>query len=190
MDADRSGEAVTDRTADRDIQMLLAVDPSPDFVARVRTRIAANPEPSAWWMSWRFAAACAAAAVVAIAIALSRPRPVDSVLDLAATALPNTSTTMAALKGRPEVGRPFKGRPLTAGQAFPPPLDAAVPEVLIDPREAAALRRLILGARDGRIDLEPALRASTPTAMELPPIDAIAIAPLTIEPLVEEGVRQ
>src|SRR2546430_12563369 len=37
--------------------------------------------------------------------------------------------------------------------------------VLIDARESAALRALIVGARDGRVDLEPVLRASTPTAM-------------------------
>ena len=67
------------------------------------------------------------------------------------------------------------------------------PEVLIDPAETRALRRLIAGTRDGSLDLSAALRATTPTAMDLPPIDALAIAPLTIDPLTpsgEEGVRQ
>jgi len=67
-------------------------------------------------------------------------------------------------------------------------------EVLIDARESAALRALIAGARDGRVDLEPVLRASTPTAMDLPPIGAIDIPFLTIDPITpgtgEEGVRQ
>jgi hypothetical protein len=33
------------------------------------------------------------------------------------------------------------------------------------------------------------LRVSTPSAMELPPITEIAIPPITIAPLVDEGVR-
>ena len=68
------------------------------------------------------------------------------------------------------------------------------PEVLIDAREASALRALILGTRDGRVDLEPVLRASTPSAMDLPPIGAIDIPVITIDPITpgtgEEGVRQ
>ena len=68
------------------------------------------------------------------------------------------------------------------------------PEILVDAREASALRALILGARDGRVDLEPVLRASTPTAMDLPPVGAVDIPFLTIDPITpgtgEEGVRQ
>jgi len=66
------------------------------------------------------------------------------------------------------------------------------PEILLDPAETRALRRLIAGTREGSLDLSAALRATTPTAMDLPPVDAIVIAPLTIDPLTpsgEEGVR-
>ena len=66
------------------------------------------------------------------------------------------------------------------------------PELLLDPAETRALRRLIAAAGDGTLDLSPALRATTPTVMDLAPIDAIVIAPLTIDPLTpsgEEGVR-
>jgi hypothetical protein len=65
--------------------------------------------------------------------------------------------------------------------------------VLIDPRESMALRALINGVRSGRVDLSPVVRASTPTAMELPPVTDLVIAPLAIEPLAPtgaEGVRQ
>ena len=72
------------------------------------------------------------------------------------------------------VGRPFEGRR---------------EDVLLDPRETSTLRALIRGVRRGDVDLEPVLRASTPSAMDLPPIADIAIAPITIAPLVEEGVR-
>ena len=212
MDADRSREPLNDLDVDRELQSLLAADPSPEFVARIRSRIASEPGPSqssvaglqlptasAGWWPWKFAVGiAAAAAVVVLAVAISRPRTSDvAPQTLTATALANTSTTMAALKGRPyistdaapplattdvgraattiDVGRPFEGRR---------------EEVVLDARETATLRALIRGVRRGDVDLEPVLRASTPSAMELPPIAEIAIAPITIAPLVDEGVRQ
>ena len=66
------------------------------------------------------------------------------------------------------------------------------PEILVDPREARAMRLVIRATRDGRFDLWTALQAEAPTVMELPPIAAIVIAPLSIDPLTpsgEEGVR-
>ena len=68
------------------------------------------------------------------------------------------------------------------------------PEVLVSAAEAAALRNLIRGVRDGRIDIPPFLDASAPTVMELAPLTDIAIPPIVIEPLASndgaEGVRQ
>jgi hypothetical protein len=221
MDADRSREPLNDRDVDRELQSLLSVDPSPEFVARIRSRIASEPDPRAWWWSWKFAvAAVAAAAIVVIALVLGRSREqtVAPQVAKAATpagtsttsqgATPETPTVASAFRrtgsttpegpanrlrqgfgaqeaGRhvrePErvvadVGRPFEGR-------------REEPEILLDARETAALRALIRGVRRGDLDLEPVLRASTPSAMELPPIGEIAIAPITIAPL-EEGVRQ
>ena len=43
MDADRSREPLNDLDVDRELQSLLAADPSPEFVARIRTRIASEP---------------------------------------------------------------------------------------------------------------------------------------------------
>jgi hypothetical protein len=61
------------------------------------------------------------------------------------------------------------------------------PEVLLAPDETRALRALIAGVRDGRIDLAPSLRASRPAVMELEPIRKLVIAPITIAPI--EGVH-
>jgi len=208
MDADRSRDPLNDLDVDRELQSLLAVNPSPEFVARVRTRLASEPEPSSfaglqlptarWWRSWMFAAApILAAAVIFIAVLISRPRPVEQVPMLTATALPNTTTTMAALKGRPyirtEQARSLETRDVArtvttidVGRPFGDRRD----DVLLDARETAALRALIRGVRRGTVDLAPVLRASTPSAMELPPVADIEIAPITIAPIAEEGVRQ
>ena len=67
----RHADALTDEAFDRDLMRALAVDPSPEFLARVRTRIANEPEPGMWRIDrrgslrpWRVAAAVVAAVVV------------------------------------------------------------------------------------------------------------------------------
>ncbi len=59
-------------TVDRAIAGLLAVDPSPEFVAKVRERVAAQPEPGMWRFGW-VAAGAAAVAVLVLAVVVSRP---------------------------------------------------------------------------------------------------------------------
>jgi cytochrome c556 len=68
MAAHRFGEPVTDGDIDRALATALSVDPSPAFLARVRMRIASEPEPSDWRLSWVFAAG---ACTIAIAIAVT-----------------------------------------------------------------------------------------------------------------------
>ena len=70
-----------DDPLDREIRRLLAVDPSPEFRARVRARVAAGPVRSHWprirpWMAF----GTAAAALVA-AVALFGPEPPADVVD-------------------------------------------------------------------------------------------------------------
>jgi cytochrome c556 len=69
MPADRSGEPLTDLDIDRALKTALAVEPSPAFLARVRMRIASEPEPSGWRLSWVFAGgACTIAIAVAVTV--------------------------------------------------------------------------------------------------------------------------
>jgi hypothetical protein len=67
------------------------------------------------------------------------------------------------------------------------------PELLVDARETAALRRLIAGVNNGTVDLTPLAKAAAPAPMDLDPVADIVIAPITIEPLAPlsgaEGVR-
>jgi hypothetical protein len=213
MDAERPGDALSESAVDRELQAMLGVEPSPDFLARVHTRIASEPEPTAWWLSWTFAVGVAIAAVVVFAVVMARPReavrhqPVERREASTDVARPTPSAAVTAqepyVAQGPYVASAFRrtgsatsrakaGRHVRAGD-----LRAQGPaenEVLIDARESAALRALILGTRDGRVDLEPVLRASTPAPMDLPPVDAIDIPFLTIDPIApgtgEEGVPQ
>ena len=60
---------------DEEIRKALQVDASPEFLARVRTRIASEPAPAAWRWSWGFAAACAVAASVVAVVVLTPRKP-------------------------------------------------------------------------------------------------------------------
>ena len=44
--------ALSDLQLDRDIESAVGIEPSAEFLARVRTRIAAEPEPAAWRLSF------------------------------------------------------------------------------------------------------------------------------------------
>jgi len=210
MDAERPGDALSESAVDRELQAMLGVEPSPDFLARVRTRIASEPEATAWWLSWTFAVGVALAAVVVLAVVMARPReavrqqPVERREASTDIARPTPSAAVtgqepyvapgpyaaSALRRTSSATSPAKAgrRVRTAHAGTDRPIEH---EVLIDARESSALRALIASVRAGRVDLEPALHASAPAPVELPALTAIAIAPLTIEPLVsEEGVRQ
>ena len=71
-------QQMNDDVLDRALREALDVAPSPDFVARVRTRIASEPAPRgvfSGWMLWTPIAACATAAAIALAVWIGRPAP-------------------------------------------------------------------------------------------------------------------
>jgi hypothetical protein len=185
----RRHDAVTDAAVDREICRALAVDPSPEFLASVRTRIASEPEPVAWRLSWVLAAPAVVAVTVVAIVAVSRwppasthaPAPLTARTFVGATALVSPPLTSAQAV-RPVVA----GRPRTAHVT-------RESEVLIAADEARALRALIAGVREGRIVLTPELNA-VPATSEPLSVDGIAIDPITITPIApvtgETGVRQ
>ena len=198
MDAKRPGGEMSDAALDRDLESMLAVDPSPDFTARVRTRVASESHRSAWrGAAWMFSAA---AAVVVIAVVVPRDRPRDKRGEghpLASRPLASIALAASDVGRRPALSEARTSG--TGGPALRPNRENASPrdtidEVLVDAREAAAIRALIVAARDGRVDLAPVLNASTPTAMELGPVVEISIPDIAIDPIAPgtgaEGARQ
>jgi hypothetical protein len=179
---------------DEEIRAALDVDPSPEFLARVRTRIAAEHAPPAWRWSWGVAAACALTAALVVATIVSRShgaRPGVKAA-LVPTVIAETASPPIVVPS-PDIGpRPTR--------AVPPPTKAGIariarsePEILIDPGEMRTLRVLIDGVRAGRIDLSAAQNSRSPAPALLEPVADIMIAPLTIEPIAPlsgaEGVR-
>jgi len=72
MHAHRSGDSMSDADLDRELSAAMAVDPSPEFLARVRMRIAAEPGPSIWQRSWTPAAAAVCTLVIVASAALTQ----------------------------------------------------------------------------------------------------------------------
>ena len=72
MHAYRPGDPLNDADLDRELSAAMAVDPSPEFLARVRIRIAAEPEPSIWQRPWLLAAAGVCALVIVASVALAQ----------------------------------------------------------------------------------------------------------------------
>ena len=61
-------DAVTDESLDREIHALLAAEPSPEFVARVRARVAQEPQPGRWRAALMLAVPTAVAGIVVLAM--------------------------------------------------------------------------------------------------------------------------
>ena len=185
---------------DRELQAALGVDPSPEFVARVRMRIASEPPPRRWGVAWIAVAAAAAAIVIAVVAARSMGERKESGQLLASRVLPIVGKAID--RGGPGALRhddraadgPVVTQRFTAVSADGRPKGVryddranAASKILIDPREAAALRRLLAGVSAGRVDLKAMLEPSPFVAADMAPVEDIEITPLSIEPLSVSG---
>ncbi len=123
MPHNRSEDALTESAIDREIERALAVEPSPEFMARVRRRIANEPTPTAWRAPWVVLAIGAMAGVMVVVIAVSRPAQ-----------KPSPSSANAPLPGKPvgdvlRAPAPAIGPPEKSAAAAPPLRGSrAVPE--------------------------------------------------------------
>lgn len=199
---------------DRELQRALDVDPSPDFVARVRMRVASEPAPAQRWSWWHMVSAgavLATLAVLAVVVPRSKVAPNAGGETLAANRLPVVGQLFTATAGGPEgppydfmraqthgsaavVERPFSAANASTvvGQPFRA-ATAASAEAILDAREVATLRRLILNVGQGRVDLKPVLQPAPFAVADVAPLTDIDIVPIpevvpiSIEPLEERG---
>ena len=103
---------------DRELAHALAVDPSPEFVARVRARIADEPAPSTWRMP-RVLMAAGAAAVLILAVVVVTPRPREA--EVVQAVRPAVPEAMQAVRPAvPEVVQAFRPA-VRHRRAGPPP---------------------------------------------------------------------
>jgi hypothetical protein len=183
---------------DDEIRDALNVQPSPEFLARVRTRLANEPAPSRWRWSWALGASAAMAVTLVIVFVVSRPeRKKVPAPEVAVELLTNPPSVVPGPRpGKPAESPGPKGPSLHQGSVvsgFSRTRLPRQPEVLVNAAEMRALQGLIVAARNGSVALTPAAAADSPTPMELEPVADIVIAPIAIEPIAPmsgaEGVR-
>jgi len=180
MDQEQAVHAISDEALEREIENALDVDPSPEFVARVRARIASESTPAVWHLRWRLVGAGALATAVVLTWFVTgtdrqsppaisaRPVVPPPISESAPTGAPTATTARADLA--PSVLPAEKGPP------------TAEPKILISPRDAAALRVLMTNIREGRVD-PTVLAAVEGVGAPLEPLNWITIQPIVIEPL-------
>ena len=158
----------------RRIENAFAVEPSPEFVARVRTRIEREPAPSAWFVWWWPAAAGVVAATVALAVSVTS-------IDRDTSAPVSGAPVVASISKPAPAATAAPPRPIRDVRTAPSAMRAV--QVRSSARivdERAALRLLISNIREGRID---AAELKDLDAPKFEPVREIRIEPIDIEPV-------
>ena len=183
MDGTRPQQPLTDSQLDRELEMALGVEPSPEFTARVRTLIATEPQPSPWRLaSWgRAVAPVAAAAVVGILLAIVVPqvlreeRPATPRRPLA-TSEPPPATALDEDVGKGQPQPTMKAARIVRHER---PHSLPLSEPLFSEDERRALVLLVSAVEQGRVPPVPPAQANEETGEN----SVARIEPLVMEPL-------
>jgi hypothetical protein len=176
---------MNDERLTKELEEALGIEPSPQFLARVRRQIEAERRRPAFRWAWATAGGMVAAAVVVIGIVVSEP-------EKPAPLQPTTASQASRMERLSPVAEiPATSIPSTvpAPKVEPrqPGRRSAELEVLIDPRDAAALQSFLKDIQERKIDperleglFEAAAKIGTTT---IEPMPIAAIEPIVIVPL-------
>ena len=178
-------EELSDDALEKEIEAALGVDPSPEFLPRLRARIASERlnEGGVWPGLWRWAGAGVAVAAVVIAalwMSASVPAPREAHL----TTIPPVEPARRVpevVASSAESPKPARVSGVRTVRSTRQPVEAH-PEVVISPNEAMALRQLVaaIAARQVEATDIPQLAAES---APLPPIEEIVLEPIKLSPL-------
>ncbi len=181
---------------DRSLAESLECEPSPEFAARVRQRIA-QPDAAArgWWTTWNLAAVGALAALALLAAWMLRPHmeaPVRVAKAPGVQTVPPRGNAPANLPA-PEAAKPVppaRAERVRRGEEQPLVAGNAMPEVLVPVEEVLAVRRFIEQLRQKQID-GAVLAAARPAATEELKVESLQVESLeaAIKPLGGKGDR-
>jgi hypothetical protein len=159
------------RGIERELSQLLAVDPSPEFAAKVRAAIRQQPTRGSAWWPWAVASLAAAAVIVTAIVIVSRKAPAGQ--------LPTVLRADVHLppgEDAPQAPAPDRMKPFVTDVArIRRAVRSPEPEILIDPSLARAVRRLA---------------KEQPVLPELPPepsLDPVVLEPLRVPDVSEIG---
>jgi hypothetical protein len=174
--------------AEADLERLLSIQPSADFAAKVRARIAAEPAARSWRCG-RFGLALAAASAVIVVLILrgvlsvqDDGRPFSSARhEDVALGAPDRNAVAVVIPGPPA---PVTVNP-RARRATAPPRE---PEVIIDPAVTDAIRRLAIAARSTTLDASQGESiAADAQSAALPVAEPLNVPELVLRPADQTG---
>jgi hypothetical protein len=174
--------------AETDLGRLLSIEPSPEFAAKVRARIAAEP-PTRSWRWGRLGLALAAASALIVVFALrgvlsvqDDRRPFSSArhddVALSAPDLSPAKTVVTSPPAQVAVNRPV----------HPAEVPQRGPEVIIDPAVTDAIRRLAIAARSTTLDASKGESiAADAQSAALPVAEPLNVPELVLKPADQTG---
>ena len=176
---------------ERDLAGALRLEPSVEFNARVRERIAAQRAPGWWVPGWRLALGAASLVLVAgvlTMIALRTGAPQRQPRSVAPSAATQVSIAPAQRQEAPaehQEGLVAGHRVASAGRLPTtdhrlPGSPKAEPEVLVPPDQRLAIARMLEMIRAGKIDERAFLPPAQSDVAEIP---AQVVAPIVVEEL-------
>jgi hypothetical protein len=175
--------------AEADLQQLLSIDPSPEFAARVRSRIDENRQSrvSKRWGWIGLAVATAAAVILVVVLRTDHNAP---------------TTQRVAIPGRPDItlkAPPVEHNPSPLPTAphqvasrrgsTPAVAPPASPEVIIDAAMTDAIRRMAMSLRNTRPDAAAAeqLQIETGEPVPLTIAEPLNVPELVLRPADQNG---
>lgn len=174
------------------LREVMAVEPSAEFLPRVRARVAAERRRSASWPWIALAAGSVAAALVLLVLsAQTGPRIVVPPAPRLASAQPAKPPVpdLDSIAAPPVVPRSpaLKSRRVPARRAAPPREEA--PVVIVDERQRTALAALIRLVGRGQLTEENFARATpAPVTSIRDQMVPVGVAQLDVRPIVVAGV--
>jgi hypothetical protein len=191
MDGERYSEPVND-PLDREIESLLVSDPSPAFLARVRTRVAQEPEPRQWRAPWMLALSGVVAALVVAVIAWparevlpssDAPEEPSRIVETAVVPTQPPMSSAPVVRERPAVV-PAAASAVQRDRA----IDIDLPEVVIADNEVKTFAALVASIRHSRFDVTVPAEPNPDTPLEIK--ELAPVEPLEIEPIVRVAALQ
>jgi hypothetical protein len=190
------GAIAGDDPLDRAIRRMIDVDPSPEFYARLRIRLADERTSQSGPVPWKFVALGTATAILVLALSIAVVRQ-DRATPAASAPPVLVSMPLTESEGVlvPSISSGFVGsaparRPPDSSRVLRPQ-GGGMESVLISQRDAHAVRVLLAHIRNG--SFRAPLNDEREGLSELPPVRDVTIEPIVIEPLtlvsVQEGDR-
>jgi hypothetical protein len=189
-------DALNDAALEREIETLLAVEPSRDFVARVRSRVAEEPAPSRWGWRWPLAGVATSMALIVVGVALWRPLEPEPRSTSApaqhATAPDVSSSAPVAPHDEPVAVARAQRQPARAVAGPPRTIEISLPPVIIAENEIRAFAALTANTR-ARFEVAPpavADREAFVVVKRMQAMEPVTVDPIEIEPLVEAATLE